>query len=94
MGLVATKPVFGVSAKARLNPVSSATETSLNIAISLEASLDMMLHSKRSTKALISLCCLQTHEDRVFRVEDELSYSPKKLIKHYFHIICIAQCII
>ena len=28
MGLVATKPVFGVSDKARLKPVSSATETS------------------------------------------------------------------
>ena len=28
MGLVETKPVFGVSNKARLKPVSSATETS------------------------------------------------------------------
>ena len=28
MGLVSTKPVFGGSDKARLNPVSSATETS------------------------------------------------------------------
>ena len=28
MGLVVTKPVFGVSEKARLKPVSSATETS------------------------------------------------------------------
>ena len=27
MGLIATKPVFGVSDKARLKPVSSATET-------------------------------------------------------------------
>ena len=29
MGLVSTKPVFGVSGKARLKPVSLATETSL-----------------------------------------------------------------
>ena len=30
MGLIATKPVFGVSDKARLKPVSSGTETSSN----------------------------------------------------------------
>ena len=45
MGLVTTKPVFGVSDKARLKPVSSATETSYNIEISLQASLDMILSS-------------------------------------------------
>ena len=28
LGLLATKPIFGVSGKARLKPVSSATETS------------------------------------------------------------------
>ena len=31
MGLVATKPVFGVSSKASFKPVSSATETSWKI---------------------------------------------------------------
>ena len=31
LGLVATRPVFRVSEKARLNPVSSATETSYEI---------------------------------------------------------------
>ena len=40
MGLDATKPVFGVSDKARLKPVSLATETSYIIEILLEASLD------------------------------------------------------
>ena len=55
VGLVASKPVFGVSDKARLKPVSSATETSKSIEILLEASLDMILSSKRITKALISL---------------------------------------
>ena len=45
MGLVATKPVFVVSDKVRLKPVSSATETSWNIEISLEASLDIILSS-------------------------------------------------
>ena len=41
MGLVVTKPVFRVSDKVRLKPVSSATETSWKIGISLVASLDI-----------------------------------------------------
>ena len=40
MSLEATKPVFGVSAKAILKLVSSATVTSYKIEISLVASLD------------------------------------------------------
>ena len=55
MGLDATKPVFGVSSKARLKPVSSATETSYKIGIPLTTSLDMILSQKRITRALISL---------------------------------------
>ena len=55
MGLDATKPVFGVSDKASYKPVSSSTVTSKNIEISLEASLDMILSTKRITKALIRL---------------------------------------
>ena len=57
LGLVATKPVFGVSDKARLQlkSVSSAIETSYKTEISLAASLDMILSKKRMTKALISL---------------------------------------
>ena len=55
MGLVATKPVFGASDKARLNPVSTATETSSKIESSLVASLDMVLSKQRITKALIRL---------------------------------------
>ena len=49
------KPVFGVSAKARMEPVFSATETSFKIEISLVATLDMRISKKRITKALISL---------------------------------------
>ena len=61
--------VFGVSIKAWLKPFSSASETSLNIEISLEARLYVILSSKRITKALIictdaqaglRLFCLQT----------------------------------
>ena len=64
MGLVVTKPVFGVSNKARLKPVSSATETSKKIKISLMTSLDMILFKKRITKALISLhICMQTPKE-------------------------------
>ena len=61
------KPVFGVPNKARLKPVSSASETSKKIEISLVASLDtctcMILFKKRITKALIRL---RTTEDKVF----------------------------
>ena len=56
MGHDATKPVFMVSDKVRLKPVSSAMETSSKIEISLEASLDMILCNKGITKALIRLC--------------------------------------
>ena len=55
MGLVATKPVSGVSDKARLKPVSSATETSYKTEISLVTSLNMVLSKTRITKALIRL---------------------------------------
>ena len=55
MGLVATKHVFGVSDKARLKPVSSATETSYKTEILLAASLNMVLSKMRITKALIRL---------------------------------------
>ena len=46
MGFDATKPVFGVSDKGRLKPVSSATETSQKIEILLVESLDMILSDK------------------------------------------------
>ena len=55
LGRVVTKPVFGVPDKARLNPVSSATETSWKIEMSPVASLHMILSIKRITKALIRL---------------------------------------
>ena len=55
MGLVARKPVFGVSNKASFKPFSSATETSQKIEISPVASLHMIRFKKRITKALIRL---------------------------------------
>ena len=55
MGLDVRKPVFGVPDKARLKPVSSATEARWKIKISLVASLKTILSKKRITKALISL---------------------------------------
>ena len=76
MGRDVRKPVFGVSEKARLKPVSSATETSWKIEISREASLDMILFQKRITKALISrLVCAfvgRKPEDRFSRVEAQI----------------------
>ena len=56
MGLAVGKPVFGVSDKVRLQPVSSAIETSWKIEISLVARLYMVLSKKRITKVLIRLC--------------------------------------
>ena len=55
LGLVVTKHVFGISEKARLKPVSSATETGWTMEISLVASLDIVLYKTRTTKALIRL---------------------------------------
>ena len=52
MGLVATKPVFGVSDKVSFKPAYSATETSKKNEISLVASLDMVLSKTRITKAI------------------------------------------
>ena len=43
LGAVARKPVLGVSDKASVKPVSSATETTWKIKISLEESLHMVL---------------------------------------------------
>ena len=55
MGLDMRKPVFGVSKKESFKPVSSVTETSKKIEISLVASLDMVLSNMQITKALFSL---------------------------------------
>ena len=55
MGLVMTKPVFGVSDKVRFKPACSATEISQKNDISLVASLDMVLSKTQITKALIRL---------------------------------------
>ena len=55
MGRDKRKPVFGVSNKARLKPVLSATETSYKIEILLVARLDMILSNQRIIKALIRL---------------------------------------
>ena len=88
MGLDATKPVFGVSDKARLKPVPSAIEISWTIEISLVASLNMILSEKRTTKALISLrgctgwstpLLFVNPKDRFFQVEAHIIYSMAML---------------
>ena len=79
MGPGSTKPVFGISDKARLKPVSSATEISYEI--SLVASLDMILSNKQISKALIRLperagwsspLLLANPKDRFSRVEAQM----------------------
>ena len=55
MGLVVRKPGFGVPDKVTIKPVSSASETSKKISISLERSPDMILSNTRKIKALIRL---------------------------------------
>ena len=55
MGFDVTSPVFRVSNKGILKPVSSSTETSKKVDIWFVTSLDMILYKKWITKALISL---------------------------------------
>ena len=83
MSLIATKPVFRVSDKARLKPVSSATGTSFKIENCLVASLDMILSNKRITKVLIRLrgfagwsapLLFANPEDRFSRVEAHIVF--------------------
>ena len=87
MGLDTRKPVFRVSDKVRLKPVSSATETSDKIENLLVPILDMILSNKRITKRLIRLCgCagwsasmfFTNTEDRFSRVEAHIM-SEKQL---------------
>ena len=87
MGLIARKPVCGVSEKASFKPVSSARETSLKIEISPAASLHIILSKKLITKVLIRLpgCAgwsatvllanLRRGEDRFFHVEAHMELS-------------------
>ena len=51
-GLVARKPVYGVSEKASFKPVSTATETSQKIETSPKASLHMILFQKANNKGV------------------------------------------
>ena len=96
LGLVATKPVFGVSDKARLKPACPATETSKKITILLIASLDVIVFKKRIIKALISLssvcadvqaglclCCSQTQKTGFL--------TSRPILTAYwviFHVVC------
>ena len=90
LGINTTKPVFWVSDKARLKPVSWATETSWKIENLLVASLDMILSNRGITKALIKLyrCAgwsvpllLANSENRFSRVE---AHSTLYLQINYF----------
>ena len=84
MGLAARKPVFGVSNKVSFKPFSSGTETSLKIENSPVANLQMILSTKRITKALIRLrgCAgwsapvlSQTPEDSFSRVQAHMIHN-------------------
>ena len=81
---MARKPVFGISDKARLKPVCSATE----VEILLGTNLDIVLSNQGITKALIrlricaaGLCffCLQTPEDRFSCVKAHLMINSECL---------------
>ena len=86
-----TKPVFGVSDKARLKPVSSAAETSLNGESLLVhvASFDMIhvVYNTRITKAGLRLCRSQISEDKFSRVEAHL------LVDHLYKISLVTVCV-
>ena len=97
LGLVARKPVFGVSDNASFKPVSSASETSWKIEISLVISLDMMLFDKRITKALIRLrgCAgwsapllFANHQRQVFsrRGPNDVALT---LTRCWFKVVCL-----
>ena len=89
MGLVATKPVFGISYKARLEPVSSATSY-VEIRTSLVASLYMILSNKRITKALIRLCgCPGWSVPLLFaNMEDRFSHVEAHMASH-LGLLCL-----
>ena len=86
-GLDATKPVFRVSEKPRLKPVSSATKTSQKVEISLVASLDMILSNKQIIKTLIRLRRYLLFANRrrlVFLLQGSLRVGNLKLFFFYF----------
>ena len=60
MGLVATKPVFGVSDKASFKPVSSTLETILS-----KKRITRRCSDCADAQAGLRLCCSQTPENRV-----------------------------
>ena len=104
MGLDARKPVFGVSDEARLNPVPSATGTSLKIEISLVASLDLILSKGANNKGaeqfvrMRRLVCAfvfsQTTEDRFSRVKRKrkrrvnLEMTPRLTLRFLVKFAC------
>ena len=76
MGGDATKPVFGVSEKARLKPVFSATEID-KIEISLVASLDMII-----SKRLVCAFVVRKPQRQVFSLR-----GPNDLLFCWFSLI-------
>ena len=86
MGPIVRKTSSGVSDKARLQLVQSATETSQKIELSREAGLDMILFKMWITKTLNSLhvcegwsapLLVANPEDRFSRVEAQLPYMQR-----------------
>ena len=73
MGIDATKPIFGVSHKTNLKPVSPTTEASEKIENLHAASLDMILSNKRIAKSTdqtaLVWALLANPEDRFSRTK-------------------------
>ena len=85
MGLLAIKPVFRVSNKARLKLATSATETRWKTENLLVSSLDMILSKKRITKALIRLReCAGWSAPLLFaNTEDRFSHVEAHIFVHF-----------
>ena len=87
IGLVETKPCFGVPIKKRLIPVSPATETSYknwNFTRSKFRyhSIYEATESKGADRAGLCLCCSKTPEDRFSHVETHIM--PACYMKYFY----------
>ena len=83
MGLIARKPVFGVSVKARFKPVSSATETIQKIEISPVATLHMK--GADQTARLRRLVCACVVGTPAPTPKDKFSRNEARIMVLYFY---------
>ena len=96
MGLDATNPVFGVSDKVRLKPVSSATKINYKNEASLVASLYMKLFKRRIKRCIPTCasaetdrhrCCSHTRKTGFSCVEAHVKTDVHKGLTH----LCLAS---